>query len=272
VLSWPAPGPGPRRRWCRGAGCGWPRPGSGGPPRAAPKLCTTQSTRSEPTAEPPHPARMNSGAARWVAAVAGSSATSSGIWGPWGCAQSWGTHTVRHFPKYPLGWQIVSLVVNSARDDGGLPEPDPPPQPAAASTTSAAASAARHRGQRSDSRSPRTTWAERTLAMVTISCRTRAWRTPGRSHARPRHMGSPISDVSPAGQRAQGRTSRCWACGYQPVLTVGQPIPVPAERQWGPDRPGHPAQSRWESAPGPAPPAGSGRSAIRSHPWSRSLS
>jgi hypothetical protein len=79
---------------------------------------------------------------------------------------------VRHFPEYPLGWQIVHLVVNSARAEGGLPETDPPPQPAAASIT-AAVSAAHHRGQRRDFRSPNAGRAERVPAMVTISCRTR---------------------------------------------------------------------------------------------------
>jgi hypothetical protein len=78
---------------------------------------------------------------------------------------------VRHLAKYPLGWQVVHLVVNSARAEGGLPEADPPAQPAAASIT-AAVSAARHWGQRRDVRGLDADPAERVPAMVTISRRT----------------------------------------------------------------------------------------------------
>jgi hypothetical protein len=136
---------------------------------SCPKACTAQST--SPMAEPPHPARMNSGAARWAAAVAGRTATSSGICGPWGCAQSWGTHTVRHSPKCPDGVQPVNLVGKNGRGAGVLPETDPPTQPAATSTTTATTSAA-HQGQRLAYRSPDAARAERTPAMVTISRRT----------------------------------------------------------------------------------------------------
>ena len=133
-----------------------------------PNACTAQST--SPMAEPPHPARMNSGAAGWVVAVAGRSATSSGIFGPWGCAQSWGTHTVRHCPGCPWGAQLSQVVPNSAGGAGGLRAGDDlPPQPAAVSTATAA-SAAHHRSQRREGRSP-DAGAVRMPAMLTSSCR-----------------------------------------------------------------------------------------------------
>ena len=147
-------------------------------------------------ARPPHPARMNSGAAGWVAAMAGTTATSSGICGPWGCAQSWGTHTVRHFPPYPPGAQGVNVVPNSARGAGDLPETDPLPQPAAASTATAA-SAAHNLGQRFEFRSP-DAGADRMPAMVTISCRTPV--TSYRAQPHPaRVIGSPINYCSATG-------------------------------------------------------------------------
>src|SRR6516164_7381803 len=128
-------------------------------------------------AEPPQPARANSGAAGWVAAVAGKTATSSGIWGPCGCAQSSGTHTVRHFPKCPEGVQPRHAAGNSARCDGDRPGTGPLPQPAATSTATAA-SAAHHRaphhgGQRLDFRRLDAARAKLTLAMAIISCHTR---------------------------------------------------------------------------------------------------
>jgi hypothetical protein len=174
---------------------------------------------------------MNSGAAGWVAAMAGRTATVSGICGPWGCAQSWGTHTVRHFPKYPEGVQPLKLAGKSGPGAADLTGTDPPEQPAAASTATAA-SAAHHCSQRREVCSP-DAGADRMSAMVN-ACRTRAVRCGAAAPAPV--IGSPASYCSAAGQpgtRAErpvagpAATSRGLTVG-QLGTTVGPHVVHPA--------------------------------------------
>ena len=163
-----------------------------------------------------------------VLAVAGRTATSSGIFGPYGCAQSWGTHTVRHFPGCPEGARVLQVVPNSARGTGGLRGTEnPPPQPAAASTTTAT-STAHNQGQRRELGSPDAARAERMPAMVTTFCRTHGWRANGRSHTPRWVIGSPGNYGSATRQRARGPNVPLLVPRLPAKSSAGQLNPAPA--------------------------------------------